>query len=63
MFIVRRQDMFHPRGGASYLVKASNSYGSKYRMAKTAKVSASGFSTKRSAMRWADRVGGDVVAV
>jgi hypothetical protein len=62
-YIVRRQDILHPRGGSSYLVEASKTYGTKYRMAKTAKGKASTFGTRDTAVRWASRVGGEVVKI
>lgn len=63
MFIVRRQDITHNRGGSAYLVEASKDYGRKYRMAKIRKADASRFGTRKTAQTWASRVGGEVVSV
>jgi hypothetical protein len=63
MFIVRRQDITHNRGGAAYLVEASKDYGQKYRMSKTRKSAASRFGTRKTAQRWASQVGGEVVSL
>jgi hypothetical protein len=63
MFIVRRQDITHSRGGSAYLVEASKDYGSKYRMSKTRKAVASRFNTKKTAQKWASSVGGEVVKI
>jgi hypothetical protein len=63
MFIVRRQDIMHNRGGASYMIEASKDYGRKYRMSKTRKAVASRFNTKKTAQKWASVVGGEVVKI
>jgi hypothetical protein len=62
MFIVRKQDL-NPDGGASYLVEASKSYETKYRWGKTSRKSAMSFGTKRTAMNWAGRLGGEVISI
>jgi hypothetical protein len=64
MFIVRKSGPgLFGGGGTSYLVEASKSYETKYRLAKVARKSAMTFGTKRTAQTWASRMGGEVVEI
>jgi hypothetical protein len=63
MYIVRTISSTHPRGGSSYMVEASRTYGSKYRLSKTRKTNARVFKTRRAAARWADYYGGTAVTL
>lgn len=62
MYIVRTSPMSQG-DGARYLVEASKAYDTKYRLSKCAKGSAMVFQSRRTAQRWAQRVGGKAVAV
>ena len=60
MYIVRNTQF---GSGTSYLVEASKSYSTKYRMAKVAKSAAKAFATRKSANTWAARMEASVVAL
>jgi nitrous oxide reductase accessory protein NosL len=63
MFIVRKQDILHRKGGASYLVEASKDHMTKYRWGKTARKDAMTFAARKTARTWATRMGGEVIEV